>query len=63
MSGNVYISNQEVINAVGIMGSVGESKKRHVYNGTQKVMDYRFAVMGDISEIAAVKLKEPRAHS
>lgn len=63
MSGNVYISNQEVINAVGIMGSVGESKKRHVYNGTQKVMDYGFAVMGDISEIAAVKLKEPRAHS
>jgi hypothetical protein len=62
MSGNVYMSNQEIVSAVGIMGNVGESKKRHIYTGTQTVMVHGFGVMGDVSESAAVNMQEPRAH-
>jgi hypothetical protein len=62
MSGNVYVSNQEIVSAVGVMGNVGESKSRHIYTGTQTVMDHGFGVMGDVSESAAVNMQEPRAH-
>ena len=62
MAGNVYISNQEIVSAVGVMGNVGESKSRHIYTGTQTVMDHGFGVMGDVSESAAVNIQEPRAH-
>ena len=62
MSGNVYISNQEIVSAVGVMGNVGESKSRHIYTGTQTVMDHGFGVMGNVSESAAVNMQEPRAH-
>jgi hypothetical protein len=62
MSGNVYISNQKIVSAVGVMGNVGESKKRHIYTGTQTVMVHGFGVLGDVSESAAVNMQEPRAH-
>ena len=61
ISGNVYISNQEIVGAVGIMGNVGESKNRHIYTGTQTVMLHGFGVMGDVSESAAVNMQESRA--
>lgn len=60
MSGNVYTSNQDILNAVGIMGNIGGSKKRHIYTGTQTVMVNGFGVMGDVSEMAAASMQESR---
>jgi hypothetical protein len=62
MSGNVYISNQEIVSAVGVMGNVSESKKRHIYTGSQTIMVHGFGVMGDVSQSAAVNMQESRAH-
>ena len=60
MNGAVFTGSQRTSGGAVVMGSVGKSdKRRNLYTGNQTAKRKGFAIMGNISDKAALQLQQP----